>query len=421
MTCPYPDCKGRALPAAATHCPECRRFVKRCAARNCGEWNRALAVFCRGCGERLAEPSGQWTGLQGGASRAGLNPYALSGPWESLQPGEKRALRLGSRCLSLMFYEDFLFAISEEGIVQALDLGSSRSAIAWNAVDRVAAYPAIAEGILYIAGAEGVHAFRLAGLAGRSRRPVQLWEKRVEGKPMHGLLPHGGRLFLTTERGGEERRVLAMHGVAGGSPTGPELVHRGSRFGGLTAGPTGLFFLSEGNGGRLAVHRLAGNNGRVTHESHGLPGDLAGLRDLVSPAAVGHKVYAVLGERDELCLLDAQELTFDRRIYHDAVSFAVAGLRDGVVAGSNSLYFVGYGRSEDVQHPISTAPVVLRGRMAAVGFADGRVQLHNLQNPPAFHELRVGRTRVTSLASAGRWIAAGDEEGTVVVARLGAA
>jgi len=64
--------------------------------------------------------------------------------------------------------------------------------------------------------------------------------------------------------------------------------------------------------------------------------------------------------------------------------------------------------------------VILRDRMVVVGLADGRIQIHDLYNPPAFREVRVSQShsRVTALASFANLVAAGTEDGNVKLIRL---
>ena len=51
MNCPYPDCRQSITPGAG-QCPVCHRKLENCG--KCHTENRALAKFCRGCGEWLS-------------------------------------------------------------------------------------------------------------------------------------------------------------------------------------------------------------------------------------------------------------------------------------------------------------------------------------------------------------------------------
>lgn len=426
MNCPYSTCKASTLVSTSRHCSVCQRVLKPCG--QCKTFNRALATYCRECGERLGDLAGQWAGLQGGVDRRGLNPHRLSLGLQQLTPHEVQRLRLENRCLSLLFYDDYLFAISNRGEVQALDLTLKHGPVRWKPLDDVAGYPAIGHGNLYMADARRVTATQLAGLATPSRKLQLQWEAPIEAPPVHGLLPHGRRLFFTLKLPGGEQRVQMISDTWAKRMQKPETIYSGPGISSLVAVPdvrqTGagkVYFLSQAaRGGGLQVHGIAGQNGKVVHGTRDFISAPHGLQADIPITSVGKKLFAVLGERDELCRLDAEDATFDERIRHDTQSFAVAGVRDGLVVSSASLYFLQQGVEEEVQQPVSTPPVILRERIGVVGFADGRIQLHDLGHPPFFREIRVarGKSRVTALASAGSFIAAGGEDGSVVLIRM---
>lgn len=415
MNCPYPDCAKKNLHGALDRCPQCHRQLKLCA--SCKELNRSLSRFCRSCGVALTDSPAQWTGYQGGPERRGLNPHMLSASLSQAKVEEVLEFQIEDRCSGLLFYDGYLVAVSASGVVVAVDLFREYKRVRWTAVNAVTAHPCIANSTLFLAGEDRIVANSLAGLA---RTPPQVqarWSVPVNGTPVHSLLTLDNWMYLTVASGRGDQKVVAIEGIHGNRPSPSKVLYEGGKIsslvGSVTAKQRRLFFLSGED--QIRIHWL-------THQDSGISRLRErrvdrGPRDLIEHvpiACIGKKVFAVFGDDDQLCRIDGEDVTFDERLRADTRSFALSGLRDGVIVQSAGLYFLSRGVEEIVHHPIKGPPVVLRERAVAIGLTDGRLRLHDLYNPPSIREWRISsQAAVSVIASWGHYLAAGTEDGNV--------
>lgn len=418
MNCPYPDCERKSLHGTGP-CPRCQRRVKGCS--QCHEPNRMLAVFCRACGSRLAESPGQWLGFQGGGERRGLNAHRIELPLSKTVAQEVAQLTLEGPCLDLLIYDGFLIAVSSRGVVEATRLDGDGRSSRWLAGGGgVSAHACVAHSVLYVAGEGRLTAYSLAGLDESPAEVHELWGLPLDGVPLHALLTLGDRLFLTLRRDGGEQRVVMVGGLEPRSAPRQEIVYQGGAVSPLAASGAAegeLFFFSPGEGS-LDLHTVSTTSSggwRTHHRLVKAPGRLQEHRLL---ATIGTKVFAVVGDNDLLCRFDGKHGLFEEHLCPDSRSFALSGTRSGVVVQTGGVFFLPHASGEPTSDVIQSHPVLLRDRAVAVGLGDGRLRLHDLENPAAVRHLRVSNRGVTVAASAEDYVAAGCEDGVVKLWKL---
>jgi hypothetical protein len=423
LPCPYLDCREqRELPAGAESCPSCLRLVKICP--HCAAANRAFANFCRACGRALPEATGEWPTFKGGPQRLGLNrwPQARQ-PMGGIE--EILELRLDSPCRSLLSSDRHLIAVSQAGGIEVVDAArGAASSVRTRTDGPVSAEPCVSQGTLFVPAPGCVTAFALGGLHFARPRLEQRWEVRLPGVPIHALLALEGYLYLDvllpegshevcvisdvgTERPGELRRLLSAQRVSWSAANPPSRQ---------------VFWLTEEDG-ELKVHchdhSAPAGPALTTRPVAAAPLPLA---DSVPIAVMGAKLFAVLGNEDTLCRLDARDGVFDLALRADLRSYALSGMRDGLLVDARGLYFLGAQHHEQLPPMVRVkgSPVVLQDRAAAVGLQDGRVRLYDLHALPLHDEFRVSQDteELTALMSFRRFVAAGDEQGAVKVVVL---
>jgi hypothetical protein len=426
VACPYLDCGDASqLPAEAESCPTCRRLVKVCP--QCGSSNRAFANFCRVCGKALPETVGDWAGFKGGGQRLGLNRWPQARPLRESRLEEVLELRLGDACRSLVSSDRHLIAVAGNGEVKIVDVARGpASEIRLAASGEMTAEPCVSRGMLYLAAKEvrgrgRVVAFALGGLGLEEPRLEPRWEMGVPGIPIQALLALEGRLYLSLLLPDRRREVHLIEDADRDRPRDSQALLSVRRPSWLAANPPSrkVFFLSEEDGD-LRVHWAdhgATSNPRLATRS--VTGAFLPLVDSVPIAVMGAKIFAVLGEAERLCRIDAQDGVFDLAMQADARDFALGGVRDGLVIDTSGLVFLAAQRRADLNpmERIKGPPVILKDCAAVIALQDGRLRVYDLRTPPLHQELRVssGMEEVTALISFRNYIAAGDSAGTVKV------
>lgn len=382
-----------------------------------------LAVFCRTCGSHLPDSAGQWTGFQGGADRRGLNPRILPQPLSQLAIEEVTSLALEGPCLDLLFYDGFLIALSTSGVIEATRLDGSDRSVRWmTGGGEVSAHACVAHGVLYAAGERRLTAHSLAGLEESPPQIHELWGIALDGVPAHALLTVGDRLYLSLGLETGVQRVLALEGLNQKGPPKQETLHEDEVVSPLVAsavpGAERVFFFSQGEG-QLALHSISRDGASGPWKKHRravkAPGRLQEHRVV---AAIGTKVYAVAGEDDLLCRFDADHGLFEEHLCSDTRAFALSGVRAGVAVQTGGLCFLPEATTEATADVLQGHPVILRERAVGIGLGDGRLRLHDLRGPAAVIHRRVSDRRVTVVASAEGFVAAGAEDGVVRLWKL---
>ncbi len=423
MNCPYPDCSKKKLPKGTNRCPQCRRFIKPC--RQCKELNRALSRFCRACGRRLVDSQEDWLGYKGGPERCGLNRYRHPKGLRNLTLKELLRLDLEDPCCSLLSCEGLLIAISECGIIEAADLAGSGRPIRWRADGAVCGQPCVERGSLYIGGENWVAAYSLAGLTRTPPRLEPRWTVRLQGTPMHSLLAQEGRLYLNVGFADGTRQVQVIDNIDGPQPSRARILFSSRILSSLVGSPPPgkwVSFLSQENGDTV-VYRVEHQESTPKYSKKPIKGAPRPLRDHVPIAAIGKKIFAVFGDDDLLCRIDAEDAVFDVGIHPDTKRFALSGLGDGIVVHTAALFFIKRNAEEALSHldRVKGPPVILKDRAALLGFQNGRLRVHDLNNPAFYQEHSISDKEfaaVTALASFRDYIAAGSDDGTVKLLKL---
>jgi hypothetical protein len=239
------------------------------------------------------------------------------------------------------------------------------------------------------------------------------------------LLAFENRLYLNVAHPDGQREIQVLDDADRDKPGEARVVHAGRRLGWLAANPPSrrVFFLSEEDGA-LAVHSVdhaASSHPEVV--SRPVPRAPRPFADHVPIAVMGAKLFAVLGEEDKLCRIDAHDGVFDLVVREDTKSFSLSGIRDGVLVGTAGPIFLSFNVVETLNpmERIKGSPVILKDCAAVVGMQGGRIRVYDLLNPPVHQELRLSNDpleEVTALASFRNYIAAGNLKGTVKVFEL---
>lgn len=392
--------------------------------------NRALSSFCRGCGASLPEGE-DWSGARGGVQRLGWNP-GRSAPVpmpSTVRPRPDLDRDLGSPCRALLSVDGFLILVATNGRVEWVDPEEPGVRRSFATFGSVSGEPAISRGVLYLASDNRVGAWPLAGAGLDPPRATPLWEVAVPGRPLGGLLPFRDRLYLQIMKDDGQISVQVLEGIRGLAPPVRREVPVGAeRVSTLVGNPAlgKVFFLSS-RPKELRLHwESQGDGARPGFSSRLIPGAPGALVEHRPVAAHGGKLFTVLGDEEALCRLDSEEFAFDQILLRDCKSFAMNGLSDGLVVQADRVHFLAaevhdvLGRLQRVKGQ----PLLVRDRVAAVGLSDGRVLLYDFAQPPASQLLRLrprDEQAVSTLASFGPYLVAGDAAGHVAVWQLGEA
>lgn len=430
MTCPYSDSScSRELPAAATSCPDCRRFVKACA--RCGEGNRAFANFCRACGEALEAAEGNWLGYKGGARRLGANAATRDvrelayATFDLADTGLQ--LRLGDVCRSLLGYDRHLIAVAKSGAIEIADPRRPSATQRFQAHGPVSAEPCIDHGILYVGSIGQLAAYSLGAMTLSAPKLRPLWHVSLGGAPIQALTALGDRLYVTVAK--EARKELqVIDNVRGAQPSQPRTVHASRRVSWIAADSARgeAVFLSD-DGGGVYVHVITA--ARPEPASRPVPLDAFSEHPI---AFLGGRVFALFDDA-RLYRIDPATGAIDEVVGDDIQLFSLTDDgdgewdRDGVQIDSSGVAFARAALRDTFSHldrAVKGSPVIVHRRAAAVGMEDGRVLLYDLARPPKHEVWRLdgaAGTPITALASFDAFIAAGNRDGIVGVRELRAA
>lgn len=434
MSCPYfqSSCPEPTLPADASSCPSCRRFLKRCPA--CGVRNRAFANACRSCGSVLTVAPGNWTSCKGSSQRLGLNGFAPAQEprrGSSLEVRETNLqLQLGENCRSLLGYDRHLVAISQGGSVEVCDPGMPASGVRFKADGPISCDPCIDRGVLYLGSRGRLAAYSLGALTLANPRLAPLWQIQLSGIPIQALTILGNRLYVTVSREDGSREVQVVENLERNPPSPARAVHVSQRLSWTAADPVSqeLVFLSQ-QGESTQLHTLVHGGPRMELASRTLPGIPGPFADQVPIALLGGKVFGVFGDEEKLCRLDARTGEFEQSLGADTKLFALCQDRgrawdgDGVQIGTGGVLFLRAGFKEPLpplERVVKGSPVVVQGRAVVLGLQDGRLRIYDLRHLPRNDVRRLGGDGepISALASFHNYVAAGNAKGVVKVFEL---
>ncbi|HEY6141049.1 MAG TPA: zinc ribbon domain-containing protein [Thermoanaerobaculia bacterium] len=426
MNCPYAErtCIADLAPAAE-RCPACKRFSKRCP--QCHLRSRAFANFCRGCGAALPVRQGNWLGFKGGARRAGVNSRAEGPRRQSVDivsAGLK--LRLGGVCRSLLGYDGQLIAVARDGTIEIGDPARPAGATRLQARGPVSCEPCIERGLLFLGAPNQLSAYSLGAITLPVPRLRPLWQIALDGTPIQALTAVGNRLYaaVASDVG---RSLQVIENVVETPPSAPRTLYatRGaaSRLSWLAADDVRAVFLTEEEGS-VELHS-------VTHARLELSS-----RTVMVPAFAEHPIsllgehlFGVFGNGQQLYRINVRAGSVDEQLDDDTQLFSLTHDgdhewdRDGVRIDSSGVAFMraaGRDTFNDLDRAVKGSPVIVEGRVAAIGMQDGRVLIYDLQHPPKHEKWRLGGNgaAITALASFGHYVAAGDADGIVEVVEL---
>ncbi|MDX2000736.1 MAG: hypothetical protein SF066_23690 [Thermoanaerobaculia bacterium] len=392
--------------------------------------NRALSSFCRGCGSSLPEGE-DWSGTRGGVQRLGWNPgrsLALPVSWvPTPRPDLHRDLE--SPCRAVLSLDGFLVLVAANGRVEWVDPVEPDARQSFATLGSVSGEPAISRGVLYLASENRVGAWPLVWASLHPPRTTPLWEVALPGRPLGGLLPFGDRLYLQVLKGDGQVSVQVLEGLRGATPPVRREVTVGAeRVSPLVGNPAlaKVLFLSSSSQ-ELRLHwESVGEGARPGFSSRRIAGSPGALVEHRPVAALGGKLFAVLGDDEALCRLDSEEIAFDQILLRDCKAFAMNGLADGLAVQADRVHFLAAAVHDELGRlqRVKGQPLLLGDRAAAIGLTDGRVLLYDFARPPASQLLRL-RPRdeqpVAVLASFGDYLVAGDAAGHVAVWQFAAA
>jgi hypothetical protein len=399
-------------------------YLKTCA--RCREANRAFANFCRACGEALDAADSNWLGYKGGVRRLGSAAAPCREPAGKVEIVDAGLdLRLGDVCRSLLGYDGHLIAVSRSGTIEIADPHQPAAVQRFQAHGPVSAEPCIDHGVLYIGTPGQIVAYSLGAMTLCAPRSRPLWRVPLGGSPVQALTPLGGRLYMTVATEGR-KEVVAIDNVRGDQPSPPRTVCAAKRLSWIAADPVRgeAVFLSDDDNG-VQIHVAASSRGDLV--SHPVP--LGRFSEEHPIAFLGGSVFALFDDA-RLYRIDASTGGIDETFGEDAKLFSLTRDdddewdRDSVQIDSSGIVFSRTAIRDTFSHldrAVKGSPVIVHGRMAAVGMEDGRVLLYDLTRLPGHDVWRLGGAAgspVTALASFDSFIAAGNRDGVVGVREL---
>lgn len=418
MDCPYPDCSAKDLAKEVAACSTCRRFVKSCG--TCRALGRAFANFCQRCGQPFPGEDDHWSGFRGGARRLGLNAQKpnLRLAESRLLPVPNGNLSLADGCFSLLSWDSHLVAASHSGQVEIVSPRMAfhrRLSLSGSAMT---CHPCISRGSLFLGQEGSLTAFSLGALTLPEPKTEPRWQLDVEGRPAGALLALGGRLFATIKRRDGRMSLIVVDGVSRRQPaatrvllTEPKLSALAGDFPSQT-----VHVLSEAKG-HLQLHRLKAGVDPLRVVSYPLQDLPIGPMQSTVLAAMGSKLFAVVGGEDQLCRVEWGKGAI--RLDSDVKKFALGSLDQWGQVETNGIRFPFLHRREKLGHMdrVIGQPVIIRDFAFAVGLQDGRVMLYDWNGPHQQREIRVDSQEngITALASFGPYLAAGSSRGKVAL------
>lgn len=427
--CPYLECKHENIEPNVSACPTCGHWLKRC--RQCGVSNRSFANYCRFCGEALPSSPHSWCGYRGNVQRIGLNRFVVPHSPPEIKIKEVASFRFSGRCRSILLQDQYLVAVSDNGVIKALDMQHPRrEPFTFNAHGSILAEPALHNGTLFVGAVKNenrekgvIYAFPLGGLSLTSPEANLHWDIDLEGKPVQALLPFFDRLYLNVSKN-ERREIHVIDNIDGNKPIGPVRVYSGQRSSTLVGDqPTRkVFFLSEQEG-QLYINVFDHTSGTPSRMgSKPIKEAPPDFLDYIPVAAIGSKLFAVFGESKNLCRIDIHTCCFDTQITDRVRNYALAGMNNQMVINTRGLYSTSENMQENVQQGenIVSGPVVLRDKAVVVGMKDGKVRFYKLSSLSIQGIFQVfnAEDRVQTLAAYKNYVAVGNPKGEVKVLEL---
>ncbi|MCH9647697.1 MAG: hypothetical protein K0U98_05620 [Deltaproteobacteria bacterium] len=418
MDCPYPDCSAKDLAKEIAACSTCRRFVKSCG--SCRAPGRAFANFCQRCGQPFPGEDDHWSGYRGGPKRLGLNAAKpeIRLPESRLLPVPNGDLSLADGCFSLLSWDSHLIAISHAGQVEIVEPTTAFHRRLNLQGSVMSCHPCISRSTLFL-GQEGrLTAFSLGALTLPDPKTEPRWQLEVEGRPAEALLALGDRLFATVKRRDGRMSLIVVDGVSGSRPAAPRVLLTEPKLSALAGDflSQTVHLLSEAKG-RLQLHCLKAGVVPLRVSSvpfHDLP---VGPMQNTVVAAMGNKLFTVVGEEDQLCRLEWGKGAI--RLDSDVKKFALGSVDQWGQVETNGIRFPYLHRREKLGHMdrVIGQPLIIRGFAFAVGLQDGRVLLYDWHGPHQQREIRVDSQEngITALASFGPYLATGSARGKVAL------
>lgn len=417
MNCPYPDCSAKNLAPGISTCATCRRHIKKCA--QCKTPGRVFANFCQACGQPIPGGSFDWTGFRGGPRRLGLNPAILgrSLAQAKLLPVHNGSLDLGDKCTALLSWDHHLIAISESGRIEVTAPGGV-FARRWQAEGPICCHPCVDKGILYLGRPGGLAAYSLGALTLDSPQTAPIWDEPVSGRPVESLLVVGDRLFFSLRHTDGETTIATINLDRESRPRSWRSLYKNRHLGRLAADPVSRkvsFLSAEKN--QVHLNTIDVNRDPIRVDPYPVR-DVPGFQVSRSSFAVmGSKLFAILGDRDQLFVLEPGRNT--SRLGNDVKNFALNRFDQRIQVETKGLGFPHLGLHEELNHMsrILGQPLILRDLIAAIGLQDSRVIVYDLKNPSLQQSLHIESSGhgITALASFGPYLAAGSARGTVAL------
>lgn len=429
MNCPYLNCAMQEINAGASHCPECLNPLKNC--QKCNAPNRAFTVYCRDCGEPLADSEANWPMLNGGPRQLGSSRFAINAKLESFKVEELGAFSLSGWCQSLLFYDNYLFAFSKNGDVKVIDISQDtiRELAHFNVGAKIYSYPAIENGSLYVGSENHVHAYTLAHLFAAKESFEPRWELAMPGTPIKALIPTLNRLFCTLTFPDRRYEIAVVEKTDGISPSKPESLYKGMHLSSLAGNFVGkskkVYFLSQ-EAGDMILHCVDYGQGQeLSPEIKKTPvkGASSKFRKRIPIAVMGARLYFVFQNRNELCCLDAYTGEIISHLHKNVKEFVMAGINAPVAADATGLFI----KKINKHIPFNTgtaikgSPLILKNCAVVLGMQDGSVHFYDLTAPGLAQIWRVSDgpdEHITALAASKKIIAAGNKRGLVKICKL---
>jgi hypothetical protein len=337
-----------------------------------------------------------------------------------------------SRCRSILANDGYLVAVSENGSIKVMDLNrAAKEPHTFTTDGNILAEPALHNGTLYIGnirnqqvGKGGIYAYTLGGI---SLDPPEInlrWDMDLKGAPVQAVLPFDDRIYLNIGYKDGRREIHVIDNIKGSKPTGPTCVYNGVRSSTLAADPPTkkVFFLSTERG-QLFINVFDHSNGTPpVMSSRPVKDAPPDFLEHIPIAVLGAKIFAVFGDKKDLCRLDEYKSSFDTKITARVRNYALAGMNKQVVINSTGVFSTVGNRQEDLirGESIISGPVVLRDRAAVVGMRDGKVRFYKLNSLSIQDESPVfgSNEKVQTLAAFKDMIAAGNHKGKVKLLKI---
>ncbi|MCP4214801.1 MAG: zinc ribbon domain-containing protein [bacterium] len=425
MDCPYRTDGSEALPANLDRGPGCGRVLKPCS--GCGSSNRAFAVFCRSCGEELAESGFSWPGSRGGVRRCCVNPFPIpnSPPQLALQP--LASLKLPARCRYLLAEDGYLFAFSIDGHIQVIDSNRPQApGFSFTVAGKLYAEPVIHHGTLYVGIAQDetkdrgrLEAYNLGGLYQGKPTLRKQWSVPVKGIPTQALLVFENRLYYKVGFNDSHREIQVAEPLNSQNPE-VSMVYHGYRVSAPVADPLSrqVYFLSARDE-ELVLNTFLHSFG-PSPRLQGTP-VLDGVPDFlehVPTALAGNRMFTIFGHEGWLSCIDLLHSRFERRLYKKVKQFSIRSAEEIVVIDSSGVFFPLHNNREHFIPGESTmCPIIsLADRAAVIGLRDGKLRFYKPDTPSVQNEFRVFDStadEITTMATFENKIAVGNQRGAV--------